>query len=211
MLAIQRHPAPPALFSANINSYVFVFWLPTVIENASGLSATWSTLLSGLPYAAGFFATLLFGYLSDRSGRRKMFTIIPMLATAALLTLSSVPGQPFWLVMVWLTLTGAAFDAYPPSFWVLPTMTLRSSAAAASIGVINSIGNLSGSIAPSIVGILLHRGFSECADRPVSVAGTRRLRDLCRCSPRVGEIAFIPRTSRGATQCSARVVRRRSR
>jgi ACS family tartrate transporter-like MFS transporter len=150
-----------ALFAGNLNSYTFVFWLPTVIKNASGLSIRAATLYSGLPYAAGLIAMLIASYLSDRSGRRKFYTIVPMILTAVLLTVSSLPGQPFWLVMVWLCLAGAAINAGAPSFWVLPTMTLQTAAAAASIGMINSIANLSGYVAPSIVGELLDRGFTH--------------------------------------------------
>jgi ACS family tartrate transporter-like MFS transporter len=150
-----------ALFAGNLNSYTFVFWLPTVIKNASGLSIRAATLYSGLPYAAGLIAMLVASYLSDRSGRRKFYTIAPMILTAVMLTLSSLPGQPFWLVMVWLCLAGAGIYAGAPSFWVLPTMTLQAAAAAASIGMINSIANLSGYVAPSIVGELLDRGFTH--------------------------------------------------
>jgi MFS transporter, ACS family, tartrate transporter len=150
-----------ALFFANLNSYTFVFWLPTVIKNASGLSVTASTLLSGLPYAAGLVGMLIVSYLSDRSGRRRFYTIMPLIMTALFLMLSSLPGQPFWLVMVWLCLAGAGIYAGAPSFWVLPTLTLQAAAAAASIGMINSLANLSGFVAPSIVGDLLDRGFSN--------------------------------------------------
>jgi len=101
-----------ALFSANLNSYTFVFWLPTVIKKASGLSVTAATLFSGLPYAAGLVAMVIVSHLSDRSGRRKFYTIVPMVMTAAFLTLSSLPGQPFWLVMLWLCLAGAGIYAW---------------------------------------------------------------------------------------------------
>ena len=150
-----------ALFFANLNSYTFVFWLPTVIKNASGLSVTSATLLSGLPYAAGLLAMVAVSYLSDRSGRRKFYTIVPMILTAASLTLSALPGQPFWLVLFWLCLAGAGIYAGAPSFWVLPTLTLQAAAAAASIGLINAIANFSGYVAPSIVGDLLDQGFSH--------------------------------------------------
>jgi ACS family tartrate transporter-like MFS transporter len=43
---------------------------------------------------------------------------------------------------------------------VLPTLTLGESAAAASIGLINSIGNLGGFIGPTVVGSLLSGGRS---------------------------------------------------
>jgi|HubBroStandDraft_5_1064220.scaffolds.fasta_scaffold38731_2 ACS family tartrate transporter-like MFS transporter len=150
-----------SLFAANLNSYTFVFWLPTVIKNASGVSVRVATLLSGLPYAAGLVAMLVVSYFSDRTGRRRFFTILPLIATAAFLTASAIPGQAFWLVMLWLCLAGAGIYAGAPSFWVLPTLTLQTTAAAASIGMINSLANLSGFVAPSIVGDFLDRGFSH--------------------------------------------------
>ncbi|HUE17141.1 MAG TPA: hypothetical protein VMR25_23385, partial [Planctomycetaceae bacterium] len=97
----------------------------------------------------------------DRSGRRKFYTIMPLILTAASLMLSALPGQPFWLVLLWLCLAGAGIYSGAPSFWVLPTLTLQATAAAASIGMINAIANLSGYVAPSIVGDLLDHGFSH--------------------------------------------------
>jgi len=44
--------------------------------------------------------------------------------------------------------------AYLPAFWALPSLFLTESAAAASIGLINSCGNLGGWIGPSVVGIV---------------------------------------------------------
>jgi len=72
---------------------------------------------------------------------------------------------------MWLCLAGAAMNAGSPSFWVLPTMTLQSSAAAASIGMINSLANLSGFVAPAIVGMLLSRGFPNAQIVPVVACG----------------------------------------
>ena len=41
---------------------------------------------------------------------------------------------------------------YRPGFWALPTSFLTGTAAAASIGLINSVGNLGGFVGPSVVG-----------------------------------------------------------
>jgi ACS family tartrate transporter-like MFS transporter len=160
-----------ALFSANLNSYTFIFWLPSVIGRASGLSVTRSTLYSGLPYALAILATILVSYLSDRSGRRRFYAIVPMVVTGLALMASAVPGQPFWLAMVWLCLAGAGIYAGSPSFWVLSTVTLQSSAAAASIGMINAIANFSGFVAPSIVGALKTHGFSHAQIVPFVACG----------------------------------------
>ena len=186
-----------ALFAANLNSYTFVFWLPSVIKNASGLSVSASTLLSALPYVAGFVATVVVSYLSDRSGRRRFYTIMPLVVTAVALMLSAVPGQPFWLIMVWLCFAGAGIYAGSPSFWVLPTLTLQASAAAASIGLINAIANFSGFVAPAIVGDFLDRGFTNSQIVP-----------FVACCPLVGAVLitalrFPPQSQTDATQLAA--------
>jgi len=43
--------------------------------------------------------------------------------------------------------------SYLPGFWALPTSFLTGTAAAASIGLINSIGNLGGFVGPYVVAI----------------------------------------------------------
>jgi MFS transporter, ACS family, tartrate transporter len=42
--------------------------------------------------------------------------------------------------------------AYLPAFWTMPYLFLTSSAAAASIGMINSVGNLGGQLGPYVIG-----------------------------------------------------------
>ena len=46
----------------------------------------------------------------------------------------------------------AGFKAYMPAFWSLPSLFLTEAAAAGSIGLINSIGNLGGFLGPSVLG-----------------------------------------------------------
>ena len=44
------------------------------------------------------------------------------------------------------------FKAYMPAFWSLPSLFLTEAAAAGSIGLINSIGNLGGFLGPFVLG-----------------------------------------------------------
>jgi ACS family tartrate transporter-like MFS transporter len=46
----------------------------------------------------------------------------------------------------------AGFKAYLPAFWALPSIFLTSTAAAGSIGLINSVGNLGGFMGPYVLG-----------------------------------------------------------
>ena len=149
-----------ALCLTNVESYAFVFWLPTTIHRTSGLSITSSTLWAGLPFLVGLVTVVLSGRMSDRAGERKFHAIVPLMLAGTFFALSAVPGQSFPMVLTWLCLTTASGYAFPPPFWVLPTLTLGDSAAAASIGLINLIGNLGGFIGPTAVGYVLARTHS---------------------------------------------------
>jgi ACS family tartrate transporter-like MFS transporter len=147
-----------ALFLIVLASYGYIFWLPATIQKASGLSVIASTLLSALPFCAAAIVVYGIGPLADRSGKHKLFASIPLLVAAVFFCAAASPRQPFGLTVTWLTLTGALFWAWSPSFWVLPTLLLGESAAATSLGFINSIGNLGGFVGPAVVGYLLTDG-----------------------------------------------------
>jgi ACS family tartrate transporter-like MFS transporter len=48
----------------------------------------------------------------------------------------------------------AGIKSYQPAFWSLPSLFLTESAAAGSIGLINSVGNLGGFLGPYMMGHL---------------------------------------------------------
>jgi ACS family tartrate transporter-like MFS transporter len=83
--------------------------------------------------------------------------------TGVFLAASIVPGQPWGAVFFWLCLTEFFAFAWPSPFWVLPTLTLSSSAAAVSIGFINICANAAGMLGSPVVGEMKHAGFSERA------------------------------------------------
>jgi nitrate/nitrite transporter NarK len=64
-------------------------------------------------------------------------------------------GSSVLLSVIFFTMAGGAYYAYLPPFWAVPTEFLSESAAAASIGLINSVGNLGGFVGPLIMGYLV--------------------------------------------------------
>ena len=149
------------LCAANIGSYAFTFWLPSLIRRTSNFSIPTSTALAALPFACGLVSVYLAGRSSDRRGERRLHTAIPMILTGLFFAMSGMPGLSFPFVLLWLCLTGAAAYAWPPPFWLLPTASLGGAAAAASVGLINAIGNLGGFIGPTVVGLLLTKEYSH--------------------------------------------------
>jgi ACS family tartrate transporter-like MFS transporter len=55
-------------------------------------------------------------------------------------------------MMVFFTIAATGLKAYLPAFWTLPSLFLTEAAAAGSIGLINSVGNLGGFIGPKVLG-----------------------------------------------------------
>jgi ACS family tartrate transporter-like MFS transporter len=144
----------------NIGIFAFVLWLPTMIQRSSGLSTVLSTAYSALPFICALVLIPIIGRYSDRTGKRKLCVVAPLILAATFLSLSAIPNQSFTVVLALLCATGAFTYSWGISFWVLPTLMLGEAAAAASIGFINIIGNLGSFFGPSIVGLLLSRGFS---------------------------------------------------
>jgi ACS family tartrate transporter-like MFS transporter len=132
--------------------YGFTIWFPTILKRASGFS-TWNvTLLVALPYLAALLATLLNGWHSDHSQERRWHTAGPLFLGAAAMLLAILSGSRFWFQFQFFALYAACVHAYQPCFWALPTITLGESAAAASIGMINALGNLGGFVGPLVMG-----------------------------------------------------------
>ncbi len=132
--------------------YGFNFWLPAIIKKASGSTNSVVGLISALPYCVGLVAILLIGWSSDRTGERRWHTALSM-AVASIGLLAGIAARDQLTVAVAMfCLAAVGMYGYLPGFWALPTSFLSGTAAAASIGLINSVGNLGGLVGPSVVG-----------------------------------------------------------
>ncbi len=151
------------IFATNTGGLALAFWLPTTVKNLSGGSNSEALLYSGLFYLCGLVGVFASGQSSDRTGDRKWHCVAGQVVTSLMLVGSAIPGQPFWLVMSWLCLTGLAAFFWPSPFWALPTLTLTASAAAVSIGLINMFANLAGYLGNHHIGWLKSHGFGDAA------------------------------------------------
>jgi len=75
--------------------------------------------------------------------------------SAVIFPVTTYPNLSFGGLLFWLCASSAAIYGFGPSYWVLPTLTLGESAAAAAVGLINSCGGLGGFVGPTVVGALL--------------------------------------------------------
>jgi len=141
-------------FCAVTSAYGFNFWLPTIVKSLSGYTNLQVSAIAALPYCAGLAAMLVVGWSSDRTGERRWHTAFSLLAVSTGLFLSAVFFGNVGLAVAFFCVAGAGLYSYLPGFWAIPAAFLTESAAAASIGFINSVGNLGGFVGPYIVGYL---------------------------------------------------------
>ena len=77
--------------------------------------------------------------------------------------LAVIPGLPWPAVFALLCVGGFFAMFWFSPFWVLPTMVLTSSAAAAAIGAINMCGNMAGALGSPIVAEFKEAGWGDQA------------------------------------------------
>src|SRR5437016_4353899 len=150
-------------FCAMTGSYGIAFWLPTILKHISGKSDLKVTLLAALPYVAAFVTQQVNGWHSDRTQERRWHAALPVFVCGIALALAVLSRANLALSVGWFVVAGGAFYGFQPVFWAVPTRFLSESAAAASIGLINSVGNLGGFVGPMVMGYLASRTHSFSA------------------------------------------------
>src|SRR6266567_9542413 len=139
------------------------YWLPTFVKSLSGLSDRAVTSLLIFPAVLGIIGTLINGWHSDKTGERRWHAAVPLLA-AGLMYGCLIPARhDVPLALLVLLLGSGFFYAFLPVCWSIPTMMLTESAAAATLGLINSFGQLGGLAGPAAIGFLNVRTHSLAA------------------------------------------------
>jgi MFS transporter, ACS family, tartrate transporter len=118
------------------------------------------TLFASLPYLAGFAAQQLNSWHSDHVRERRWHAATPIFLCGVSLLLAVIFGTSIVPAVALFCLVCSCYFSFHPPFWAVPTAFLSESAAAASIGLINSLGNLGGFAGPLVVGYLVHRTHS---------------------------------------------------
>jgi ACS family tartrate transporter-like MFS transporter len=140
-------------FTIPVTLYGIGFWLPQMIKAASGGSNFTVGVLSAIPYAAGAVAMVIAGRHSDRTGERRGHIAIAAVVSAVGLALSTQAiGVTSSIASLSVAMLGLASMMGP--FWALATSTVRGVGAAASIALINSVGNTGGFVGPYLLGAI---------------------------------------------------------
>jgi ACS family tartrate transporter-like MFS transporter len=140
-----------------------IYWIPTFVKRLSGSSDRAVTSLLLLPALIGIVGILINGWHSDKTAERRWHAAVPLLAAGVMYALLIPTRHDFPLAIFCLLMGSGFFYGFYPVFWAMPTMLLSESAAAATFGLINSIGQLGGLAGPYIIGILNDRTHSLTA------------------------------------------------
>jgi MFS transporter, ACS family, tartrate transporter len=140
--------------------YCFIFWFPTLLKRQSGFSDLRVGLVGAIPFLAAFLAMQVNGWHSDKTLERRWHSAVPLfVAAGALLAVLLIQPRAIGVWVALFTMVGLT-AAYLPAFWAIPTETLTRSAAAASVGAINGVGNIAGFAGPYAFGYLYTRTHS---------------------------------------------------
>jgi MFS family permease len=137
-------------FTLMIGLYGIAFWLPTIVK-AFGIKGYLGVgLITAIPYAVAVIGMILLSRYSDKTGERRLHYVANVTAGAAGLVLSGLYAAHPVLAIFFLSIGTLGVIGSMPLFWPLPSAFLAGTAAAAGIGVVNSVGNLGGYFGPNI-------------------------------------------------------------
>jgi ACS family tartrate transporter-like MFS transporter len=156
LLAALRHPKvlllAAAYFCGTSANYGYEFFIPSILQRWYSLKIDAITWLVLLPPLLALASQLFAGWNSDRTRERRFHAILPLLIGSTALAAAPLTRGHLPLTIACFMLAFAGIKSYQPAFWSLPSLFLTDAAAAGSIGLINSIGNLGGFMGPTILG-----------------------------------------------------------
>jgi MFS family permease len=156
-------------FCLQIAVYGTTFYLPQQVSGLLGQDVGWQVgLVAGIPWFVGLFVCYFVGRAAHTIGRRRNWGTIFYILTGVFILGSAWAGAASLPILgiAFITIAVSSFLAVGPITWSYPTAFLTGTAAAAGIGLINSLGNLGGFVAP-----LMRTGINDAAPTDSGVWG----------------------------------------
>ena len=156
---VMREPVMWRLILVNFfyqtGIYGYTLWLPTILKGLTNGNLEQVGMLAILPYVCAIFGMFLFSFLSDATGRRKLFVALPLGGFAACMALSVLLKDHIWWSYTALVGCGFFIQSAAGVFWSIPPRLFNAEVAGGARGVINALGNLGGFCGPYMVGVLI--------------------------------------------------------
>ena len=131
-------------FTLMVGLYGITFWLPTIVRAFGVKGYLRVGLITAIPYGAAVIGMILLSRHSDKTGERRLHYVLNVMVGAISLILSGVFASQPVLAIFFLSIGTLGVIGSMPLFWPLPSSFLAGTAAAAGIGIVNSVGNLAG-------------------------------------------------------------------
>jgi ACS family tartrate transporter-like MFS transporter len=141
-----------AYFFVVTGNYGVELYMASILKDWYGLEVKSVAYLIIIPPIGSLIGQIFVGWNSDRTHERRWHASLPIIMGAAALMVTSESKGTLWLTIALFTVAMTGLKAYLPAFWSLPSLLMTESAAAASIGLINSFGNLGGWVGPTVIG-----------------------------------------------------------
>lgn len=128
------------------------FWLPQIVKSM-GMDNLQTSGISAIPSVAALTGMILIGRSSDRMKERRLHCATGFGLGAVALACTALGASPVWQIVAF-SIAAFGLQGSQPIFWTIPSSSMRGSAAAASLALINSIGSLAGFWGPWIIGVV---------------------------------------------------------
>jgi MFS family permease len=168
-LAAFRTPFPWILgigyFGLAYSAYALTFFLPTMVRGFqqtlnTTFSSTQTILLNATPFVFSMFVMVVVARIADKFDRPGLLTLFSTLigATGSLLSVYA-PGPH--ILMIGLCMVAAGFMGAMPLYFNLVPKFFAGAAAAASIALVNSVGQIGGLSSPIATGWIIDATGSD--------------------------------------------------
>jgi MFS transporter, ACS family, tartrate transporter len=139
-------------FGIVVASLGLLIFIPQIIKTlgvgSSHMAVGWLTMI---PYICGGIALVVWGRISDRMQERRWNLLVACVVAAIGLFIAGYTMGTWWS-LIGLSIAAIGFYGSKGPFWAMPPMFLTGPGAAATIALINSLGNLGGFFGPWYVG-----------------------------------------------------------
>lgn len=129
-------------------------WLPKYLREARGFEVSQMILFASLPYLGSFVASIVFGFLSDRIGRRALICALSLAGAASAIGLAALVSDPVTsalLMVAGMVMWGMG----TPVYYAIMQRIVPAPIMATGIGIDNGLANFGSALAPTVIGFLI--------------------------------------------------------
>jgi sugar phosphate permease len=129
-------------------------WLPKYLRDERGFDMNRVVLFASLPYLGSFLSSLVFGFLSDRIGRRAVLCTVSLAGAATAIGLAALVPNPIasgLLMAVGMVMWGMG----TPVYYSIMQRIVPGPIMATGIGIDNGLANFGAALAPAVIGFLI--------------------------------------------------------